>query len=488
MSDIKKTTIVSSFSWAYIDKITTQGLSAFVSIILARLIDPAHYGIIAIAFIFVGILDIFITPGLCSALVQKKNPDEVDYSSMFFFNMLLSIVLYIIIFLVAPFIESFFNVNGLTMIIRVMSIRLPFASMNSVQMAYVQKNLLYNKYFFVSFFGTAVASIIAISMAYMGMGVWALVVNYLMNGIIDTFLALIFISWRPTTNISLERFRSMFTFGKRVLAVKIVDTLYSDISGFIIGKKYNPSDLAYYNKGKMFPQLIIQNISASITDVLFPVLSNVQDNRDQMIIIMRKTLRTSVYVIYPILIGLFVCGDNFIRLVLTDKWLSCVPFMRVMCIYSLCIPSSSIILQGIKAIGRSDILLKIELIKKTYSIAIIVFFLLIFDTPIAVAYGFMSSAIISLFVNMYACNRFFGYKMYEQLKDVSPIVVVTTIMGITTYLIGFINVHYVLQLCIQVVAGVLVYVAFSFLLNLSEFFYILSTIKRKVKRSKNNYI
>lgn len=468
-----------SFSWAYIDRMTTQGLSLIISIVLARLIDPAHYGIVVIAMIFVGILNIFMNPGLSSALVQKKAPDETDYSSMFWFNLLISFLLYAVIFIASPWIEAFYEMEDLSLIIRVMSARLPFGALQSVQMAFVQKNLLYRQFFFVSLFGTLIAGICAIFMASAGFGVWALVANSMINCVLDTLLALVFIPWRPSRAISFTRFKAMFAFGRRILAAKLIDTVYSDISAFIIGKKYVSSDLSFYNKGRLFPQELVQNISASISDVLFPVLSNIQDDLDRLKSTMRSTIRISTYILFPLLVGMFVCADSFIELLLTDVWLPCVPYLRIMCIYYLCVPASGVMLQGIKALGRGGTLLQIEIIKKLYSITIVVVAIILFDNPLAIAAGIMLSGGISVGINLFAAKKIINYSLREHMKDVAPTIMLCLVMAVAVYLIGLSNTHNAVKLMLQIVTGIAVYMFFSYVFKTEQFFIIMNHFKKK---------
>lgn len=468
-----------SFSWDYLDKITTQGLSLIISVVLARLIAPSEYGVIAMANIFIVVLDTFVNPGFSSALIQKKSPDSVDYSTVFWCNTVVSAVLYVVIFLAAPFIEAFYKIDRLALVIRVLAITLPFAGVNSIIVAYMRKNMLYKRYFFASLLGTVISGAAAIVMAYLGYGVKALVVYSLGNCILDTFFSMLIIRWRPTFEFSKNELKELYSFGGKMLYIKFIDIIYQELSGLIIGKKYGPTDLSNYNKGNVYPKTIMSSISMSVSDVLFPLFSNIQDKKDELAASLKRACKICDFVIYPMAMGLMACGDNFIKVLLTEKWLSCVPYLRIACFYYLCTPSSGIIYQVIKALGKSGLLLKLEFIKKIYSIGLMILSILVFDSPLAITTSIVVSGFISLIINLNIISRCVDYRIRDYLVGIFPTVIITAVMALAVISLNIFNFGVFITLVLQVIVGVIVYVGLAWLFKLEPFFFVYTMLKKK---------
>lgn len=474
-----------AFKWALIDRITTEGIMAIVSIILARIIAPDQYGIISLALIIVIFGDAFVNPGICSALVQKKDPEQIDYATVFWFNILISIVLYSLLFLFAPFIETFYNIENLGTVIRVLALKFPFGALASIQLAFVQKNFLFKRYFFVSLFGTLTAGALGIYMALNGAGVWSLVVYNLGNSAIDALLALVFISWKPTFRFSKERFAILFPFGGRILLVKLIDLFYEQLSGLVIGKKYSPEELALYDKGKRFPNMIIMIGSNALSDTLFPAFSNIQNEIDKVKKMVSDSIAVSLFVVMPCAMGLLACGDNFVSVVLTDKWIECVPFLRVMCIHFMCIPISTILYQAIKAKGRSDVILKLEISKKVYGLAIMITAFVVSRKAIYIAIGLAVSTIISLFVEFVVTKRILQIGIIDIIKENCKTVLIAFLMLFIVFSIGYIPIATLLLLMLQIVSGVVVYVGFSMLLKPKGYLFIRGNLRSVLRREKS---
>lgn len=476
--------VKTAFKWALIDRITTEGIMAIVSIILARIIAPEQYGIISLALIIVIFGDAFVNPGICSALVQKKDPEQIDYATVFWFNILISVILYSLLFAFAPLIETFYKIEGLGLVIRILALKFPFGALVSIQIAFVQKNFLFKKYFFVSLFGTLIAGVVGIYMALNGAGVWSLVVYNLGNSAIDALLALVFISWKPSFRFSKERFATLFPFGGRILLVKLIDLFYEQLSGLVIGKKYSPEDLALYDKGKRFPNMIIMVGSNALSDTLFPAFSNIQNEIEKFKRMVSDSIAVSLFVVMPCALGLLACGDNFVSVVLTDKWIDCVPFLRVMCIHFMCIPIGTIMLQSIKAQGRSDIVLKLEIAKKAYSLAIMITAFVVSKKAIYIAVGLTLATIISLFVDFVVVKRLFQIKISVIIGENIKTVLVSFLMLVAVFSIGHFHFATILLLILQIVSGVIVYIGFSVLLKPKGYLFVLETI-RSFRRKKS---
>jgi len=475
-------TLGRSFFWNYLDKITTQGLSLVISIILARLIAPDHYGIIAIANIFITFLDAFVNPGFTSALIQKKTPESIDYSTVFWSNSIISVVLYLIVFLVSPVIEDFYKAENLALVIRVLALKLPFAGTNSIVTAYIRKNFMYKQYFLVSFLGTASAGIAAIVMAFMDFGIWALVVYSLGNCALDAILSLLFIPWKPTREFSKQRLKSLYSFGGKMLGIKLIDVLYTELNGLIIGKKYTLSDLSYYNKGIRYPEAIMQSLSMSISDVMFPSFSNIQDDLKAMTVSIRNSIRLCNYFIYPMAIGFLACGDNFVEVVLTNKWAACVPYLRICCLYYLCQPSSGIMYQSFKALGKGGLIVKLEIFYKMYGLLFIVLAVLLVDSPIALSVAKVAAGFISMLLNLICTFKYTEYRWSDYLNGLWKTVLISAIMLIAVLALNLLKLGAAATLGLQIIVGVAVYIGLSWLFKHQQFFEVLTFIKDARKR------
>ena len=346
-----KTTVLSSLIWRFAERCGAQGISFIVTIVLARLIAPEAYGTIAIINVFINILSVFIDSGMGSALIQKKDADELDFSSLFFFNMGMCCLLYCILFFSAPLIAKFYNNNELVPLVRVIGLFLIVSGIKNVQQAYVSRYMLFKRFFFSTLGGTLVSAIVGIAMAYAGLGVWALVAQSLSNAIIDTIILWITVKWRPVLQFSITRVKALFSFGWKLLCSSLLDTVYNNLRNMIIGKLYSAADLAYYNKADSFPNLIVNNINSSINSVLFPAMSSVQDQRETVKAMTRRSIMVSTYIMAPLMIGLAFVSEPLVSLLLTDKWLACVPYMRIFCITYMFYPIHTANLSAIKAMG-----------------------------------------------------------------------------------------------------------------------------------------
>ena len=360
--------VVSNFLWRFLERCGAQGVTFIVSIVLARLLDPSVYGTIALVTVFTIIMQVFVDSGMGNALIQKKNADDLDFSSVFWFNIAMCSVLYLIMFISAPFIASFYNKPELTPVVRVLSLILIISGIKNVQQAYVSRNMLFKRFFFSTLGGTIGAAVVGITMAYLGYGVWALVAQMLFNAAVDTTILWITVKWRPKKQFSLQRLKGLFSFGWKLLVSSLIDAVYNQARQLIIGRMYSSSDLAQYNQGKKFPELIVTNINTSIDSVLLPTLSKAQDAPSVVKSMTRRAIKTSTYIMMPFMVGLAVCAEPLVSLILTDKWLPCVPFLRIFCFSFAFYPIHTANLNAIKALGRSDLFLKLEIIKKVVGI------------------------------------------------------------------------------------------------------------------------
>ena len=457
-----------------------QIVSFVVSIILARLLSPEHYGTIALVMVFITILQVFVDSGFGNALIQKKDADDIDFSSVFYFNMVSCTILYLVMFFSAPFIAKFYNDSELTAIIRVLSLKLIIAGTKNVQQAYVSRNMMFKKFFFATLAGTVGAAILGVSMAYAGLGVWALVSQQLFNLFVDTVILWVVVKWRPKKVFSFQRLKGLISYGWKLLAVSLINHLYDESRQLAIGKMYTSASLALYNKGRQFPDLFVKNINASIDSVLFPALSQAQDSAIHVKAMTRRAIRISSFVLAPFMIGLALVAEPLIKFLLTEKWIGCAPFMIVFCISFLFKPVNTANLNAIKAMGRSDLFLKIDILKIIVGIITLII-ALPFGT-FAIAISFLVSTIISTIINVGPNKKLLKYGYIEQIKDLlNPIIPIFS-MVITTYAAGLLKLSPFTMLCVQVPVGVITYIFISALTKNESFQYSLTMIKRLFKK------
>ena len=410
--------ITKNLLWKFLEKFGAQFVSFIVSIILARLLDPIVYGTIALVTVITTLLQVFIDSGLGVSLIQRKNSDDLDFSTVFYFNFLLCIVLYIGLFFCAPMIARFYEIAELTPIIRVLGLTLIISGVRSIQQSYVSKHLMFKKFFFSTFGGTVVSAIIGIWMAYKGYGVWALVFQTLSNQLIGTIILWITVKWRPKLMFSFKRLKGLFSFGWKILVSSLLETLWKDLSQLIIGKKYTTKDLAFYNKGKQFPQLATDALNGSIDSILLPTMSEVQDDTERVKSMTRRSIKISSFVLWPMMIGLAACAEPFISFVLTDKWLFAVPFMQIFCIIYAFYPIHTANLNAIKAMGRSDLFLILEIIKKSVSLILILSSM--WFGVLAMALSSLVGSLCSQIINSWPNKKLLNYSYLEQIKDILP--------------------------------------------------------------------
>lgn len=472
--------VLSNFIWRFLERCGAQGVTLIVSIVLARLLDPNVYGTIALVTIFTTIMQIFVDSGMGNALIQKKDADDLDFSSVFYFNIVMCSVLYLIMFFLAPFIAKFYKIPELTAVVRVLSLILVISGVKNVQQAYVSRHLMFKRFFFATLGGTIGAAIIGIIMAYFGFGVWALVAQMLFNTTIDTLILWITVKWRPKKMFSMQRLKSLFSYGWKLLISALLDTVYNNIRQLIIGKVYTKSDLAYYNNGKKYPEYLVSNINTAIDSVLLPTMSNEQNHPERVKSMTRRAIKTATFIIMPLMVGFAVCSRQLVSLILTDKWLPSVPFMQIFCISFAFYPIHTANLNAIKAMGRSDLFLKLEIIKK--SIGVVTIIIAIKFGVMAMAYSMLITSFISQVVNSFPNKELLNYSYLEQVKDMLPQIILSLVMGAIVYAVTFLKLSSVITLVIQIPVGVVVYWVGSKLFHIESYEYIVGMLKNFRKK------
>ena len=477
---MEKKIVFKNFIWRFAERCGAQLVTFIVSIVLARILAPEDYGTIALVTVFTTILQVFVDSGLGTALIQKKEADDLDFSSVFFFNFAVCLILYIGMFIAAPFIAEFYNDSSLTSVVRVISLTIVISGVKGIQQAYVSRNMMFKRFFFSTIGGTVFSAVFGIVLAYQGFGVWALVAQQLSNTAIDTLILWLTVKWRPKLMFSLNRLKTLLVFGWKLLVSALLDTCYNNLRNLIIGKMYSSADLAYYNQGDKFPKVIVTNINTSIDSVLLPTMSSAQDDRERVKNMTRRAIKTSTYVMAPLMMGLAFCSVPIVHLVLTDKWLPCVPFLRIFCVTYMFYPIHTANLKAINAMGRSDWFLRLEVIKKIVGMAILLSTM--WFGVMAMAYSLLLSSVLSQIINSWPNRKLLGYGYLEQIRDIAPAIILAVIMGICVYFIGYIPLPTIVTLIIQIVAGAIIYIVLSAILKLEEYEYLTGMIKSFLKR------
>ena len=472
--ELKKKTI-GGFIWRFAERCGAQVVQFVVSVILARILSPEDYGTLSLIAVFTSILAVFVQSGMGVALIQKKDADDLDYSTLFYFNVVMCLTLYGIMFACAPLIAKFYDIPELTAYTRVVSLTLVASGVRGIQSAYVAKNMLFKRFFFSTLGGTLVSAFVGIVMAYKGFGVWSLIAQELTNTMIDTMILWITVRWRPKRMFSFKRLKVLFSYGWKLLVTSLIDTAYGQFRSLIIGKIYTSADLAYFNKARNFPSLIITNVNTSIDSVLLPSMSTVQDDKEAVKNMTRRAIKTSTYVMAPLLMGLAACGKQIISILLTDKWLPSYPFMLIFCITFMFYPIHTSNLNAIKAMGRSDLFLKLEIIKKIIGLIIVLATMKI--SVMAMALSGIVASVLDQIINSWPNKKLMNYSYLEQMKDILPGIVLAVFMGGCVYCVSFLNLNNWLTLLIQVPLGVLIFIGGSILFKIESFTYCLEMIK-----------
>lgn len=479
--NIKKASLKGMF-WKFAERFCAQGVTFFLSIILARLLMPEDYAVISLIMVFIMIANIILSDGLCAALIQKKDIDYRDYSTVLWGGLFFSIGMYGIVFLIAPFVAEFYNLPILSPTLRVLGLRIIIGAVNSLEIAYLSKRMEFKKFFWATLGGTVSSAIIGIFMALQGFGVWALIVQSLSNHIIDTIMLFLTIRKRPKLYFSYVRMKNLFSFGSRILFTNLLFVLVDQLRTLIIGRVYSKVDLGYYTKGKSFPELLSQNMNSPISSVAFPAMSSIQGSIDAVREYLRKGTQLISYCVPIFVLGLASVSRPLVTLLLTEKWLPCIPFIWIGAIYYMLPPIHSLNLEAVKAIGRGNQVLKYGFIKRGVSITTLL--ATVWISVEAIAWGLVVSAVIATFINAYQNKKLFNYSYVDQFKDIVPNVLIGVVMCIIVYFIGnILNTNMLLTLFIQIISGVFIVVVLSIIMRNRSFLYIFSMLKKIIKNT-----
>lgn len=473
---IMKNKFFSSVFWKFNEQISSQIITFIISIILARLLTPNDYGTVALINIFIVIADVFVTSGLGSSLIQSNTVNDDDFSTIFYINEIISIILYMFIYVSAPYIATFYHNGELIIIIRILALKLPLSAFNAIQQAYVSKYLMFRKVFISTTIAAIISGIIGVICAYSNLGVWALVLQYLTNTIIISILLYSQLDWHPSLIFKWKKAKPLIKFGWKILLTSLLGQVFNQLRPLLLGKFYTPTDLAFYNRGQKFPDLVSLNIDGTISAVLFPVMSKHNSNLLGVKKMTRTSIKMTTFIIMPLMFGMAATSKAIILLLLTEKWIFSVPYMQFLCIAAAFGTVSNANMQALSAIGRSDVLLRLELIKKPIYILFLIIGVKI--SVLAVAYTMMIYSILVMFINAFPNIKLLNYNIKEQFTDIMPALSASIIMYIIVNIVGQINLHIYIVFVLQIFLGIIVYLLIAKIFKLEAWDYLVKMIMK----------
>lgn len=444
--------------WKVTEILLSRGATLLISIVLARILMPKEYGIVLLLTISINIANVFVTSGFGVSLIQKRDPDTVDYSTVFYCSFAMSIVVYISLFFLAPLIAQYYNIPGSEQLLKVFALRIPLSAYNSIQHSYVAKNMVFRKSFISNGIATLISGCVGILMALLGFGGWSLIVQYLLFTLIDTVILHLTIPLRIKRLFSWNSAKELLSFGGKVLVADLIGTVYNQLRSFIVGGVYSPEDLAFYDKGRSFPDVVVSVFDGTLTSVLFPALTTA-DSIVETKSMMRTSMRITSYTVFPFFFGLIAVAESFVGFALGEKWVNTVPYIQIFSFTCILTILNNINLQALKAIGKSDVLLRLELIKKPVGIAIIL--LMMRRGPIILAFSTIAYGVFALIVNIYPIKKLLNYGAFEQLKDVAS----ATLLSLAMY--GVLQITFLiplgngLRMMFQLLVGAVIYIGLS---------------------------
>lgn len=480
---------LSGLFWSFIDLISKQGLQFIFMIVLARVLVPEHFGLLGMVMIFVALSQTLIDSGFSQALIREKNVEKKDFSTTFIFNMLFSIVIFILIYFMAPLISKFYSEPQLISVIRVIGLTVFFQAISIVPRTMLTREVDFKAQTKVSIIASVCSGIIAILLALYGFGVWALILRILTQEAFQSIMLIYITRWKPSFEFSVISFKKFFSFGWKLLVSSLIDTVYKNIHYIIIGRLYTKTDLGYYTNARQIRDAINQGITRSIQRVTYPVLSSIQSEDTKLKYGFKKTIRLTAYVFFPIMIGIASISDNLIVLLLGSKWEPAIIYFQLLCVAAILFPMHAINLNVLKVKGRSDLFLRLEIIKKLITTAALVITIYL---NLGVSSFILTSIITShlaLLINTYYSGKEIGYGTLEQIIDILPAYFSAFTMGGIIWIGGnLLNINSILALLIQIPIGVLIYIGISKLLRIKEFtevYDLFKSIKTKIFKHMN---
>lgn len=478
MASLKDKT-VKGVIWSAVDRFSAQGIQFVYSILIARLLVPEDYGIIAMLGVFLGVSQTFIDSGFAAALIRKVDRTETDFATVFYFNIVVALIFYLALYFTAPAIAIFYNTPLLVPVTRIVALNFVIGAFSGIHNAKLSIAIDFKSRAKISILSAILTGSVGLWMAFSGYGVWTLVVQTVFASVIRTIMLWWIVRWHPQLIFSWKSFKELFSFGSKLLASGLLDTVYNNIYPLVIGKIFTPSTLGVYAKAKSLADFPSSNITGVLQNVTFPVLSTIQQDEDKLADAYKRFLRISAFVIFPLMLGLSAVADPFIRIVLTDKWENSIYLLQIICFALMWYPIHAINLNILQVKGRSDYFLKLEIVKKVQGIIILC--LTVPMGVVAMCYGQVVSALISLMWNTYYTKKLIGYGYWNQLRDLLPIFVHSLIMWVLVRFVGVLMPTLWLKLLVGILFGMIYYIGGSYIMKFPEMNELLIILKLKRK-------
>ncbi|MDM0890783.1 lipopolysaccharide biosynthesis protein [Clostridium perfringens] len=479
---LKKKTLTGLF-WTFTEVISNQGIQFLIQIFLSRLILPEEFGLIGMITVFIAISNSIIDSGFSNALIREKEVNQNDYSTVFYFNLITAIVIYVILYFSSPMISVFFAQPKLSLILRVLAITIIINAFGIIPRAILTRKINFKAQMIINISSSLVSGFIAIILAYKGFGIWSLVFRTIIMQFMQALMLSIVNKWRPSLVFSKNSFEKLFGFGWKLLVSGLIDTIYNNLYYMVIGKMYSASDLGYYTNAQKLRDIAATSISTAVQKVSYPVLSCMQNEEEVLKNMYKKIIKSSVYITFPVMFGLAIVARPLILILFGDNWSKSIIYFQILCLAGMLYPLHAINLNILQVKARSDLFLKLEILKKCVSIILIAIAILSKWGVIGLIWMQVVSSVISFFINSYYSKSIIGYSTLNQMKDILPILIITLFMGITTYFIGtFVPNYNFIKILIQISFGSIFFIVISYMFKIKEFFSILDIMKKIFKK------
>lgn len=477
--------VLNGLFWKLLEQTGYQGIQFVVALVLARLMSPEEYGTISLIMIFITIANTFIQSGFATALIQKKEIKEADYSSVFWLTLGMSVLCYGLLYLAAPWISAYYRTPVLTALVRLMGLVLFPGAVISIQTAFVSRTLQFRLLFKSTMLAVLASGAVSIGMAVAGLGVWAMAAQQLVYYLVLMLSLFFIVRWVPRWIFSFGEIRELFSFGWKILVSGLIDTVWQNIYGLVIGKQYSNAELGIYNRGEQFPKLLTTNLNAVIQSVLLPAYAQLQEERGALKNAARRSVRLSGFLVFPMMAGMLAVARPLVLLLLTEKWIAAVPYLCIMCVNYAILPIHSINLQLLNAQGRSDLFLKLEILKKLLGIVILLLSLPLGIFPMLLLK--LADEYICLVINAWPNRRLLDYGPLQQLRDLLPSILCSLVMGFGVAMLQRLPLTPLPMLLLQILAGVLLYLLLSLILNREELRYVLSLVAKRNQKCPESH-
>ena len=479
MGSLKDKTVKGVF-WSAFNRFSTQGIGFVFNIIIARMLLPEDYGVVAILGVFLSIIGCFVDSGFGSALIRKPDRTEEDFSTVFYYNLVVALLCYAVLWFAAPYIASFYDIPLLRSVTRVVGLGIIIGSVQGIMGIKLTIELDFKTKAKISIPANIITGIISLWMAYNGYGVWSLVFPGLISGIFSTFMLWLYVRWLPKLVFSWKSFKAMFSYGSKLLASSLLDVTYNNIYPIVIGKFFSSSLLGLYGRADSFAAFPSSNITGILQSVAFPVLSSIQNDEERLSKAYSRFLRMSVFVVFPLMVGLSAVADPFIRILLTDKWEGAIYLLQIICFSMMWYPVHTINLSLLHVKGRSDYFLKLEVMKKI--LGVIILSVTIPLGLVVMCYGRILGSLISLFLNTYYTKKIIGYGYFNQMRDIMPVLLHSLVMCVLVHLVVYFMPTLWLKLVMGIIVGATYYIGGAYLMKFEELDETLTILKLKKAR------